>query len=100
MSGLTARLLSHFRPSVPVLAFSPVQAVRRRTALFWGALPRIMEPLSTTEAMVKRVEEDVLSDGLARPGDRIVIVLDVPVGSGSPTNSVRLHQLPPSPSLS
>ena len=100
MSGLTARLLSHFRPNVPVLAFSPVQAVRRRTALLWGVLPRLMEPLSTTEEMVKRVEEDLLSGGLARPGDRIVVVLGAPVGSGSPTNSIRLHQLPLSPPLS
>jgi pyruvate kinase len=94
MSGLTVRLLSHFRPNVPVLAFSPVQEVRRRIALLWGALPRVMEPLTTIEAMVKRVEEDLLSSRLAQPGDRIVIVFGAPVGSGSPTNSIRLHQLP------
>jgi pyruvate kinase len=97
MSGLTVRLLSHFRPSAPVVAFSPVQEVRRRIALLWGALPRSMEPLTTTEEMVKRVEKDLLSSGLAQPGDRIVIVLGAPVGSGSPTNSIRLHQLPLSP---
>jgi pyruvate kinase len=97
MSGLTVRLLSHFRPSVPVVAFSPIQAVRRRIALLWGALPRIMEPLTTTEEMVKRVGEDLLSSRLAQPGDRIVIVFGAPLGLGSPTNSIRLHQLPFSP---
>lgn len=94
MSGLTVRLLSHFRPSVPVVAFSPIQEVRRRIALLWGALPRIMEPLPTTEALVKRVEEDLLSSGLAQPGDRVVIVFGTPLVLGSPTNSIRLHQLP------
>jgi pyruvate kinase len=53
-----------------------------------------MEPLTTTEEMVKRVEEDLLSSRLAQPGERIVIVFGAPVGSGSPTNSIRLHQLP------
>ncbi len=100
MSGLTVRLLSHFRPSVPVVAFSPIQEVRRRIALLWGALPRIMEPLATTEEIVKRVEEDLLSGGLAQPGDRVVIVFGAPLISGSPTNSIRLHQLPLSPRLS
>ncbi|MBI3799451.1 MAG: pyruvate kinase [Deltaproteobacteria bacterium] len=93
MSGLTVRLLSHFRPNVPIIAFSPVQAVRRRIALLWGSLPRIMEPLTTTEEMVKRVEEDLLASGLAQPGDRIVITLGAPMASRSPTNSIRLYQL-------
>jgi len=39
LSGATARLLSHYRPSVPIIAFSPNQEVRRRMALLWGWFP-------------------------------------------------------------
>jgi pyruvate kinase len=98
-SGLTARRLSHFRPSVPIVAFSPNQEVRRRLALFWGVLPRIMEPLATTEAMVLRVEKELLSHNLAQPSDRIVLVFGAPLMLGTPTNSIRLHDISePSPS--
>ena len=42
-SGTTARLLSHFRPSMPVVAFSPDQATRRlRDAL--AAEPATLPP--------------------------------------------------------
>jgi pyruvate kinase len=92
-SGLTARRLSHFRPGVPIVAFSPNQEVRRRLALFWGVLPRIMEPLATTEAMVLQVEKELLSHNLAQPGDRIVLVFGAPLMLGTPTNSIRLHEI-------
>jgi pyruvate kinase len=94
LSGKTARLLSHFRPSMPVVAFSPNQEVRRRLSLLWGVIPRIMEPLAETEAMVKRVEEELLSRGLAQRGDTVVIVFGAPVAVAGKINSVRLHQIP------
>ena len=68
LSGATARLLSHYRPPVPIVAFSPNQEVRRRLALLWGVVPRVLEPIQETEAMVRRVEEELLARGLAHEG--------------------------------
>ncbi|WP_095977165.1 pyruvate kinase [Melittangium boletus] len=91
LSGVTARLLAHYRPSVPIVAFSPNQEVRRRLALLWGVVPRVLEPIQETEAMVRRVEEELVSRGLARKGDRVVIVYGAPVGQPGKINSLRLH---------
>jgi pyruvate kinase len=93
LSGVTARLLAHYRPPVPIVAFSPNQEVRRRLALLWGVVPRVMEPIQDTEAMVRRVEEELLARGLARTGDRIVIVFGAPVGQPGKINSLRLHTI-------
>jgi pyruvate kinase len=93
LSGVTARLLAHYRPSVPIVAFSPNQEVRRRLALLWGVVPRVLEPIQDTEAMVHRVEEELLARGLARPGDRVVIVYGAPVGQPGKINSLRLHTI-------
>jgi pyruvate kinase len=62
-------------------------------SLFWGVLPRVLEPIQETEAMVSRVEEELLSRGLAHKGDRIVIVFGAPVGQPGKINSLRLHQI-------
>ncbi|WP_257448291.1 pyruvate kinase [Archangium lipolyticum] len=91
LSGVTARLLAHYRPPVPIVAFSPNQEVRRRLALLWGVVPRVLEPIQETEAMVHRVEEELVSRGLARKGDRVVIVYGAPVGQPGKINSLRLH---------
>ncbi|WP_224248842.1 pyruvate kinase [Hyalangium gracile] len=93
LSGVTARLLAHYRPPVPIIAFSPNQEVRRRLALLWGVVPRVLEPIQDTEAMVRRVEEELLTRGLARTGDRIVIVFGAPVGQPGKINSLRLHTI-------
>ncbi|HLL53465.1 MAG TPA: pyruvate kinase [Myxococcaceae bacterium] len=93
MGGTTARLLSHYRPEVPIVAFSPNQEVRRRLSLLWGVVPRVLEPVQEPEAMVKRVEEELLSRGLARMGERIVIVFGAPVGQPGKINSLRLHTI-------
>ncbi len=93
LSGVTARLLAHYRPPVPIVAFSPNQEVRRRLALVWGVVPRVLEPIQDTEAMVRRVEEELLARGLARSGDRIVIVFGAPVGQPGKINSLRLHTI-------
>ena len=90
---LRARLLSHNRPSVPIVAFSPNQEVRRKQSLLWGVVPRVLEPVDRTEEMVRRVEEELLSRGFAQRGDRVVIVFGAPVGQPGKINSMRLHEI-------
>ena len=66
---------------------------RRRLALLWGVVPRVLEPIQETEAMVRRVEEELLSRGLTQKGDRVTIVFGAPVGQPGKINSIRLHTI-------
>lgn len=90
-SGFTARLVSKYHPTVPVLALTPDPAVQRRLNLFWGVLPRRMEPLPSMESMIHKVDEELLRSGLAQAGDRVVLVAGFPPGSR--TNFVKFHQV-------
>jgi len=93
-TGTTPRLLARFRPRVPIIAYSPDQTARRRSAHYWGVVPRIMEPVKNTDAMVEMVSERLQTDGMARPGDRVVLVFGSPVGVAGQTNSIRFYQIP------
>jgi pyruvate kinase len=94
VSGLTARLLSRFRPIVPVIAFSPNERVRRQLALFWGVIPRLMEPVKQTEVLVRHGEQALLARGFVCDGDRVVLVFGAPIAEViGQTNSIRLHQI-------
>ncbi|HEX9289698.1 MAG TPA: pyruvate kinase [Anaeromyxobacteraceae bacterium] len=94
LGGTTARLLAHHRPHVPVIAFSPDQAIRRRIALYWGVIPKIMEPVRNPDLMCEMVSDRLIADQVAKPGDRIVLVFGSPMGIPGQTNSIRLHQIP------
>jgi pyruvate kinase len=93
-SGTTARLVSRQRPHVPVVAFSPDQDIRRRMALLWGVVPKVMEPTSNPDLMIRMVSERLLEDGMARPGERVVLVHGTMAGVAGHTNSIRLHRIP------
>jgi pyruvate kinase len=93
LSGTTARLLSHFRPRVPVIAFSPDQSIRRRLALYWGVVPRVLEPVKNADLMAELVSDVLLGDGVVKPGDRVVLVHGSPLGIPGQTNSIRLHEI-------
>jgi pyruvate kinase len=90
-SGLSAHLISKERPGVPIIAFTPHEAVYRRLALWWGVTPRRSELHGATEELIVWVDERLRADRLAKPGDRIVIMGGMPVAGTAQTNFVKLH---------
>jgi pyruvate kinase len=93
LRGDTARLLAHFRPRVPIIAFSPDQSIRRRLALYWGVVPKVMEPIKNADLMAELVSDRLLEDRVVQPGDRVVLVHGSPLGLPGQTNSIRLHEI-------
>jgi len=92
-SGSTARLISKFRPAVPILAFTPSESVRRRMALYWGVEARFMAPIEEEDRLIEAVEKMLLNEGLARRRDRFVLLSGFPVRRQGPTNMIKLHQI-------
>ena len=90
-SGSSAMNVSLARPPVPIVAFSPNPQTRRRMALLWGVIPRELPSLSDTDALVDWVSGDLMANGLASPGERVVIVFGAPLGVSGSTNSIRVH---------
>ena len=93
LRGDTARQLARYRPAMPIVAFSPDQAIRRRLALLWGVVPKVMEPVKNADLMAELVAERLMQEGVAKPGDRVVLVHGSPLGVPGHTNSIRLHEV-------
>jgi pyruvate kinase len=74
VKGKTARVLSAFRPGVPIFAVSPNDAVARRLALYRGVTPLTTEVGSSLDATGVLVERDLLSRGLLPAGCVVVFV--------------------------
>ncbi len=92
-SGSTARRVAKYRSAVPVLGITPERATYHRMALSWGITPYQVPEYSTIEEMTAEAKMAALGSGLARPGDRIVIVAGVPVGVPGRTNLLRVETL-------
>jgi pyruvate kinase len=92
-SGMTVHLMSKQRPMTPIIAFTPVEQVRQRMALCWGVLPYTMPLIEQTDARISAVERRLKDEGLAKTGDRIVIVSGALVGLRGGTNLMKLHEV-------
>ena len=72
--GLTARVLSKYKPSVPILAVSSRQDTCDRMALLWGVVP-VHAPYREDEWGALGAARDLLlAKGLAKPDDLLVVV--------------------------
>lgn len=92
-SGFTASLVSDFRPTTPIIAFTPDKSVLSRLPLFWGVIPKYMKPLTNTDQMLREVERVLIRENIVESGDRIVIIASSPLSSKGKTNFMKLHQI-------
>ncbi len=95
--GFTARMIARYRPRTPITVFTPEARVARRLQLVWGARPVLMEhQVSHHDEVVRVVDRMLLADGLAAPGDTIVILMGDPIDRRPLTNLMRVHRVRPS----
>jgi pyruvate kinase len=92
-SGDSARRMARLRSSIPLVAFTPEQAVRSQLALTWGAETFLMPFVTTTDEMVRQVDQALLAAGRVQAGDLIVIVAGSPPGIVGSTNAMRVHRI-------
>src|SRR5580693_6494587 len=90
-SGFTARLVSRYRPLVPIVAFSPEVATRRRMALLWGVTSRSIIDIKKIDGLAALAEKRLLEEKLVRKGDVIGIIAGTPMGIRGTTNFMKFH---------
>ena len=93
-TGFAARLMSKFRPKVPIIALTPSSWVARRMNLLWGVQPFVMrEAGEYHEQIVDRVDDFLLMKDIVRVGDRLVILMGSPIYQRAKTNLLRVHRV-------
>ncbi|MGH3980550.1 MAG: pyruvate kinase [Pseudonocardiaceae bacterium] len=92
-SGDTVRRLARLHTWLPLLAFTPVAAVRSQLALTWGTETFLVPRVDSTDAMVRQVDQAMLSIGRYQRGDLVVIVAGSPPATVGSTNLIRVHRL-------
>jgi pyruvate kinase len=93
--GRTARLISKQRPAAPIIVFTPFETVRRHMALYWALLPHTMQQIDQTDERVHEAERRLKAEGLAKPGERIVILSGTQIGQPGGTNLIKLQEVTP-----
>lgn len=88
-TGLTAIMVSKFRPATTIVGATPSEKVFRQLELFWGVKPILTRVYNSTDDMFKIAGELVKKHGFAKPNDTIVITCGTPKQLGC-TNLLKI----------
>lgn len=92
-SGRSAQLISKERPHIPIIAYTPSEAVYRQLALWWGVTPRMIPFMENTEALTAEVSRRLSEEGLVQAREKVVIMGGMPISGQARTNFIKLHQV-------
>jgi pyruvate kinase len=89
-SGATALRAARERPQAPILVLTAKLATARRLALLWGAHCVHTSDVKNFTDMVQKAARIAHREGIAEPGQRIVVTAGVPFGTPGATNVLRI----------
>ncbi len=89
-SGSTARMVSKYRPPVPIYALTPFQHIQRQLNLSWGVFPLLSTKSDSTDAMFVEAEQILKNLGMVENGDKLVLSAGVPIGVPGTTNLMKV----------
>ncbi|HSK21197.1 MAG TPA: pyruvate kinase [Longimicrobiales bacterium] len=92
-TGGTTRLVSSYRPPVPILGVTDQARTWRQLALVWGVEPVMCTTEVSYENMLATAREHLLSRRIAKPGQRVVVTAGIPFHVRGTTNMLRIEEL-------
>ena len=90
-SGKTARMISKYRPSCPIIGCSTYDYVCRQLNLSWGVTPLKIGEEQSTDDLFEHAVEATERAGIVSPGEVTVITAGVPLGISGTTNLIKVH---------
>ena len=93
-TGGTARRLARERTLQSVIALTPHATVARRLCLVWGLEPRVGANPAGLDDMTDEAVDLAMRLGLAKSGERILILAGTPFGAPGAANLLRLAHAP------
>jgi pyruvate kinase len=92
-TGATARAISRFRPTMPILAVTPSARTARQLSMAWGITPVVGERRGTTDDIVWFAIKAAVDMGVVRTNDVVAILVGSPQEPVPTTDVLRLVRI-------
>ncbi|NCB06246.1 MAG: pyruvate kinase, partial [Clostridia bacterium] len=89
--GRTARMISKYRPSCPIISCTTDESVLRRLNLSWGVIPLLIAEENNTDDLFEHALAAGERAGLLQNGELVVMTAGVPLGISGTTNLMKVH---------
>jgi pyruvate kinase len=85
-SGNSARFVSRFKPSQPILVFTPNESTFKQSILSSGTYPILVEKFDHVGKAVEVIRQFLKKKKMVLPGDKIILTCGSPFGESANTN--------------
>ncbi|MED6170964.1 putative protein kinase [Stylosanthes scabra] len=94
-TGFMGILLSHYRPSGTIFAFTDDKRVRQRLALYQGVCPIYMEFCDDSEATFRRALDLLQNQGMVKEGEEVALVQSgrQPIWRSKSTHNIQVRKV-------
>jgi pyruvate kinase len=93
-SGATARAISRFRPSMPIVAVTPSERTLRQLSMSWGVEALLTDTTADTDEDIWRAIQRVVTAGYAASGDVVIVLAGSPYETAPVADTMRIVRIP------
>ncbi|HRW33664.1 MAG TPA: pyruvate kinase [Thermotogota bacterium] len=91
VTGLTARIVSSFKPDANLIGITPSIETYYNLSLVGGVTPVLIPETENTDEMIIKGVAKLLEIGLVRKREKILITAGIPWGKSGTTNMIKIH---------
>lgn len=92
-TGMTARMVSRFRPQIPIIGLTTNEKSFRKLALSWGVVPMMIDEFNSVDVLFYFAKESARKSGLVKRGEKVVLTGGTPTGKGGNTSLISIDVL-------
>ncbi|HEY0964310.1 MAG TPA: pyruvate kinase [Candidatus Paceibacterota bacterium] len=92
-SGHTGRMVSRYRPQVPILVLTPHQSTLNKMLVVYGCEPVLIKSVKNLTEAQKAAKTAVIARNLAQSGETYILAAGIPFGSSGSTNMMLVERL-------
>ena len=93
LSGMTARMVSRFRPPVDIIGLTTSEKTWRKLALSWGVIPAMCEMYKSADVLFYTAKHRAREIMGLKSGDKIVITGGLVNGRTGNTNMLKIETI-------
>lgn len=93
LSGMTARMVSRFRPPIDILGLTTNERTLRKLSLSWGVTPVMCDEFNSTDVLFYTANRISKATFSLKKGDRIVITGGITNGISGNTNLIKVDTI-------
>ena len=94
-SGKTATQISSYRPKARIIAVTDILQTLNSLELVWGIQTFAISPYKSLEEAWSEIQVRLLSYGLLKPGEKVILTLGLPVEKKAKTNAIQVFEIDP-----